>query len=238
MIRLSITLILALISQIIFAQGKISRQSQTVTASTNTKLSVSGRLNGHDYVDLGLSSGTLWATCNVGSISPAGYGDYFAWAEIKTKSSYNAENCTTIDLCYVDGIKGNVQSDTVRAKYRIIGVPSRDAATFNWGSNWELPTAADFTELNKECTWTVKTIDGHKGYLITGPNKNTLFLPMAGYMDSKYKSQVGAYGSYWTGEYWDNYKTATMFSFTASSHNGVIWGKRENGRTIRPVVRK
>ena len=28
---------------------------------------VSGNIGGHDYVDLGLPSGTLWATCNVGT---------------------------------------------------------------------------------------------------------------------------------------------------------------------------
>ena len=43
---------------------------------------VSGTINGHDYVDLGLPSGLKWATCNVGATSPEGYGDYFAWAEI------------------------------------------------------------------------------------------------------------------------------------------------------------
>ena len=40
-------------------------------------------LNGHEYVDLGLPSGTLWATCNVGADTPEGYGDYFAWGEIE-----------------------------------------------------------------------------------------------------------------------------------------------------------
>ena len=38
-----------------------------------------GTLNGHDWVDLGLSSGLKWATCNVGASSPEEYGDYFAW---------------------------------------------------------------------------------------------------------------------------------------------------------------
>lgn len=237
-IRFIIGITLFFFCESIMAQGKISRNTHTAKKTGSTKFSVSGNQNGHDYVDLGLSSGRLWATNNIGSNSPAGYGDYYSWAETKTKSSYNSNNCYTIDLCFVDGIKGKVQSDTVRAKYRIIGVPSRDAATFNWGATWELPTSADFAELNRECVWNVKTIDGHKGYLITGPNKNTLFLPMAGYMDGTHKSQVGTSGFYWTGEYWDDYETATMFSFTDSSHNGVIWGKRDKGRSIRPVLRK
>ena len=41
----------------------------------------------HEYVDLGLPSGTLWATCNVGATTPEGYGDYFAWGDVEAKSS-------------------------------------------------------------------------------------------------------------------------------------------------------
>ena len=81
MIKYILLFVLMLIPSLAFAQGKISRQSQSATSTTSTKLSVSGTLNGHDYVDLGLPSGLRWATCNIGSKSPAGYGDYFAWAE-------------------------------------------------------------------------------------------------------------------------------------------------------------
>ena len=45
--------------------------------------------NGHEYVDLGLPSGTLWATCNVGASKPEDYGDYFAWGETKKKDVYD-----------------------------------------------------------------------------------------------------------------------------------------------------
>ena len=45
--------------------------------------------NGHEYVDLGLPSGTLWATCNVGASKPEEYGDYFAWGETQPKSNYH-----------------------------------------------------------------------------------------------------------------------------------------------------
>ncbi len=43
----------------------------------------------HHYIDFGLPSGTLWATCNVGADSPEDYGDYFAWAEVMPKSVYD-----------------------------------------------------------------------------------------------------------------------------------------------------
>ena len=50
-------------------------------------------INGHEYVDLGLS--VKWAMCNVGASSPEEYGDYYAWGETKTKSSYDSNNCET-----------------------------------------------------------------------------------------------------------------------------------------------
>ena len=43
----------------------------------------------HTYVDLGLPSGILWATCNVGATKPEEYGDYFAWGETKPKKVYD-----------------------------------------------------------------------------------------------------------------------------------------------------
>ena len=43
----------------------------------------------HEYIDLGLPSGTLWAACNVGANTPEGYGDYFAWGETQPKDFYN-----------------------------------------------------------------------------------------------------------------------------------------------------
>ena len=51
-----------------------------------------GQLNGHYYADLGLPSGLLWATCNVGASSPDGYGDYYAWGETYAKNTYTWEN--------------------------------------------------------------------------------------------------------------------------------------------------
>ena len=48
-----------------------------------------GSYNGHDYVDLGLWSGTLWATCNVGADQPEENGDHFAWGETQPKTIYD-----------------------------------------------------------------------------------------------------------------------------------------------------
>ena len=39
--------------------------------------------NGFGYVDLGLPSGTLWATCNVGADKPSDFGLYFQWGDVQ-----------------------------------------------------------------------------------------------------------------------------------------------------------
>ena len=235
MTRKIIFTIMVLTCQAIFAQGKINRNTSSKPQAGQTKLSVSGTLNGHDYVDLGLPSGLRWATCNIGSKSPAGYGDYFAWAETKSKASYTEANYNGCIDIYVDGL-GDITCDTLRRGHIIIANPQFDAARKNWGENWKLPTAKDFAELNKECSWELKSIEGHKGYLVTGPNGNSIFLPMAGLKENQYKSQVGTGSFYWTGDSWDARDRSTMIDFHESSHNGSIWCYRYKGLSIRPVV--
>ena len=118
-------------------------------------------INGHEYVDLGLS--VKWATCNVGANKPEDYGDYFAWGETETKSSYRENNSITYGKNYSD-IGG-------RSRY--------DAARANWGGTWRLPTKAELEELENKCTWKWTTQNGVNGYKVTGPNSKSLFLPAA-----------------------------------------------------------
>lgn len=237
----SIFLSVLLSQPYVYAQGKVTRidgiHQQQISYPSNIS-KPSGFEMTQGYVDLGLSSGTLWANCNIGASLPTDYGDYFAWAEIRTKKSYSRDNCTTYDIYYADGIRENVKSDTVRAIIRIIGNPKHDTALANWKGGWSLPSAADFAELNKECSWVYKIINGHKGYVIMGPNGNSIFLPAGGYIDDTQKSQVGTGGFYWTGDYWDKYERSTSFNFTNTSHNGVTWSYRDKGKTIRPILKK
>ncbi len=135
-----------------------------------TEFPTSGTIGEHDYVDLGLS--VKWATCNVGAEDPTDYGDYFAWGETPTKNSYVEGNCAMWDK-NVSDISGNV---------------SRDAARANWGGSWRLPTQKEIEELLAECTHRWCQEDGHNGYVLTGPNGKTLFLPAAG---RRFGSQLG-----------------------------------------------
>lgn len=134
-----------------------------------------------EWVDLGLPSGTLWATKNVGATTPEGYGDYFAWGETSPKSEYTWDNYTGKDIT----------SDELPT--------GRDAATANWGSNWRTPSLEQIKELINDCGWTWTSKKGVNGQLGTSKyNNKTIFLPAAGYRVGTSLNYVGASGYYWS----------------------------------------
>ena len=57
--------------------------------------------NGHDYVDLGLPSDTLWATVNIGASESSQLGGFYAWGETTTKSNYSWETYTHCDGSHI-----------------------------------------------------------------------------------------------------------------------------------------
>ena len=142
--------------------------------------------NGRQYVDLGLPSGTLWATCNVGASSPEDPGALYAWGEIETKDVYSWE---TYKWC--NGTEYKVNNKTLtkycdRGGYGLLDgkislEPEDDVAHVNWGGDWHIPTKAEFQELIDNCTakWTKISSDLHV-YIFTGPNGKTITLPAAG----------------------------------------------------------
>ena len=149
-------------------------------------------INGHEYVDLGLPSGLLWATCNVGANSPEEYGDYFAWGETETKETYGKDNCLTYGLGWSQlRSQGYIYSD------RNILASQHDAATAYWGGDWRMPTKAEQQELLDKCTWTWTMLNGVEGYKVTSKaNSNYIFLPAAGYRSGSSLYKDGDYGRY------------------------------------------
>ncbi len=176
----------------------------------------SGYINGHEYVDLGLS--VKWATCNVGASSPSGYGNYYAWGETSTKSEYWNDNSATY---------GKNMSD-IRGNY------SYDAARANWGGTWRLPTKSECEELKDRCTWTWTTQGGHNGYKVKGPNGNTIFLPAAGFRYGASLYYAGEYGRFWSSTPDSDSYYACYLDFD-SSYRYVDWGHRYYGFSVRPV---
>ncbi len=110
--------------------------------------------NGHEYINLGLPSGTLWATCNVGANSPEEYGDYFAFGETEPKEFYaletykwgNGETNAFLTKYCTNSDWGIVDNKTILDK-------EDDAAFVNWGGNWRTPTLEEFQELMDYCAW-------------------------------------------------------------------------------------
>ena len=162
----------------------------------------------HSYVDLGLPSGTLWATCNIGANSPEEYGDYFAWGETK---GYNSGK-TDFDWDTYRWCNGHYDEMTKYCTYSNYGYNGftddkteldleDDAAYVNWGPDWCMPSIEQFEELiNKSYTtteWTAQ--NGVNGRKITSKtNGNSIFLPAAGYRDDSSLSGAGSDGGYWS----------------------------------------
>ena len=191
----------------------------------------------YKYVDLGLPSGTLWADRNVGADSPEAYGDYFAWGETTTKSTYNwstykwcrGSSDTMTKYC-TNSSYGTVDNKTVLDL-------EDDAAYVNMGKEWRMPTHDELNELRTKCTWRWTTQNGKKGYKVTGPNGNSIFLPAAGYRYDSSLDDAGSFGSYWSASLYEGIPVNAWFLFFYSSDYGTDFLSRIYGHTVRAVAR-
>lgn len=162
------------------------------------KINVSGQIAGHDYVDLGLPSGTKWATCNVGAASPIAYGNYYAYGEVTTKESYSEENYRFFELkCKWPHQWGQ---DMYYYTYTDFNWnDTTDAATANWGTEWCIPTSDEWKELLDGCKW--RYVENFNGSGVAGmvgkskQNGHVIFFPAAGKYGRKLDN-VGSLGQY------------------------------------------
>ena len=198
--------------------------------------SSSGKSNGHEYVDLGLY--VKWATCNVGASTPEGYGNYYAWGETATKSTYDWST-------YFDTNDGG----KIFTKYNNEGGKTvldleDDAAHVNWGGSWRMPTEAEWQELLDYCTWTWTKMNGINGYMVTskivGYTDKFIFLPSAGYFDcdGDHLEYIGSRGRYWSSSL-DEYHSSYAWGLHSDSeydYLGIESRLRGSGRPVRPVL--
>ena len=195
-----------------------------------------GNQSNHEYVDLGLPSGTLWATCNVGANVPEEFGDYFAWGETQSKNIYDwntyiygTDNYLT-KYCSSSycGLNGFVDNLTTLES-------SDDAATTNWGKGWRTPTYEDWCELYQFTTNAKITQNGVNGRLFTASNGNSLFLPAAGFRWEHELRGAGNRGLYLSSSLLEEFN-AWYFSFDSDYENyGMIADDRADGNSVRPV---
>ncbi|MCM1439761.1 MAG: T9SS type A sorting domain-containing protein [Roseburia sp.] len=201
-----------------------------------------GEIDGYEYIDLGLPSGTLWASYNVGAETPYDNGYYFAWGEVEPREYFTWENYEyLVDLEYGLGTLITLEDlgqDISGTKY--------DAARHLWGNAWRMPNETERYELRMYCwnKWTEE--NGVNGVRIYGPNKHSIFLPACGhgkwYSEPQY---IGYDGGYWTGvsdvEYDINHvlvqpSTKAVCLLTDSSGLGSSSGAKATGKAIRPVI--
>ena len=188
------------------------------------EMSVSGSSNGHDYVDLGLPSGILWATCNVGATSPDEFGEYYAWGETYTKEMYGGE---TPEGKSDDGDYNYSDSP----KKLPVGA---DVANVKWGDHWRLPTKENIEELKEKCKWEWLSV----GYVVTGPNGNRMFMPAGGYRRGSSTYSAKSKGQYWSSSIGSNSKYEAFKLSFDSEDLGVLCNFRYYGLSVRPVYDK
>lgn len=195
----------------------------------------SGTLNGHDYVDLGLPSGTLWATCNVGAVMPYEYGHCFAWGETERKKDYDWDTynwCNGVQLIkYCNksnyGYEGFTDDLTILQS-------GDDAATVNWGSGWHTPTKEQWQELidNTASEWTTQNdVNGRVFY----GNGQSLFLPAAGGSWGIGLHEDGIFGFYWSRSLLTDYPHYAWILYFSTLRCHTDYNIRCYGFSVRPV---
>lgn len=154
-----------------------SSNSGSSSSDTSSNASTGGNTSAGSAVNLGLS--VKWASKNIGATLPADYGDAYAWGATESECDYNYADCDS-------ELNGDADIEDIS------GNKSYDAATANWSSKWRMPTYIEMQELIDDCTWTYTTQENSlgadiEGYLVTGSNGNSIFLPT-----------VDGWGSYWS----------------------------------------
>jgi hypothetical protein len=177
-------------------------------------------LTAGQVVDLGLS--VCWASCNLGAEKQEEYGNYYAWGETITKNDYTNGNYSFYNSSTTQYT--NIGNNISGTEY--------DAATVNLGNEWRIPTREEMQELIKKCKWEWAQINGNNGYIVTGLNGNSIFLPAAG-TSGIYNRNV--YLQYSTST--SNNSTSRIYSLEANSIE-INCASTDGymGYSIRPVT--
>ncbi len=218
-------------------------------------------------VDLGLESGNLWATCNVGAINPWDYGYYYAWGETQTKSDYSCDNYkyakddfNTMTKYYrYDNNPAIIQTDDLTTL-----VSKDDVATTLLGAEYKMPTVDDWKELDSLCYWVWttnynKNVSGCIVYKAKSENDKGIkefgnripsasyslsdahiFLPAAGFREDANLLNDGSEGFYWSASRYENSSSSAHYCWflrEGVGRLGYTYDVRYFGLPVRPVKR-
>ena len=197
--------------------------------------------NGFEYVDLGLPSGTLWATMNVGASKPTDGGLYFQWGDTK---GYTKEQIGTGDgkkKFYWTDYKWNPSGDgKTFTKYNTAGEALElkdDAAHANMGGDWHMPAPKQIQELidNTTSEWTTSD-DGVSGILFTSKNGKSIFIPAAGSAWNGSLFNSGSYGDVWSSMLFAGSVRNGQYLYFDSSYVDLVDDYRSSGFSVRGVL--
>ena len=190
------------------------------------------RRYGLSLVNMG--DGIKWASLNLGAQISSDYGERYAWADTITKGTYSLQSCRYYD------------SSTGKYETLVADISNKrpyDAAKWQWGGTWRMPTLAEFTTLLAHSTWEWTEEDGQPGYRVTstvaGFEGNSIFLPAAGYQENTFYQDTDAKCYYWTSSLYDN-ATGQSYYFhgeqTGDNAHITDMLQRYYGLSIRPVT--
>ena len=187
-------------------------------------------------IDLGLS--IRWASCNVGATAPEENGNFYAWGDTLTRSSftwgtypYSGNSTNTMTKYCTRAANGTVDNRSTLIAFD-------DAAYINWGETWRMPTWAEWNELITQCTWKDTTYNDVSVWQVTGPNGNSIYLPKVGYKNS---TSVTAGCYYWSSTLNtanSNDQCNRALYINAANRSSAMYGLRYVGMPVRAVYRR
>lgn len=192
-----------------------------------------------EAVDLGLPSGTKWASYNIGATKPEEYGEYFAWGEIQMKEKYSWE---TYSYWHDDDADNWPDVNEMSIETIDIAGTKYDVASKRWGGSWRMPTEAQQKELMSKCTSEWVKENGVRGCRFTGPNGNSIFLPATGgyqsgaSQDGTRLSEATYKGWFWSSTREKSDSTHAMVMLIAGNGNAIGKNEFSSGYPVRPVI--
>ena len=198
----------------------------TDDASVNKTVEIE---QGSNTVDLGLPSGTLWASFNVGAKRPEDFGQYFRFGETEEREGHDYSGRRIDYKNIFDTIFKYPEDEVIALK------DEYDAAKVQWGDCWSMPSTFDFYEIVNYCSFSPETRNGILGTKVTGKNGNSIFMPLAGCYDGaifKAENQGKLWGTY---HGCDNSSAFLIYGDSVVVFRSLWPVNIEYGLSIRPV---
>ena len=218
--------------------AQVQPQTPQKAQSEVLKKATTGKENGHEWVDLGLS--VKWATCNVGASSPNEYGDYFAWGEVAPKVVYSQKS---LRYCIMNEGKSTFLKYNTKVDYGQVDNKTRlelsdDVAWANWGGSWRMPTRDELDELISNCEIAWVTQGGVKGFKVSSKkNGGNIFFPAAGYRSDDYVVGEENTCHYWSSSLSTQFPHLAICGIFDSTISYTFYSnRRSDGLPVRPVI--